>query len=221
MCYQLAKAGHSVAVHYRNSLADAEKVAAKCRSLGVEAEIIQGDFSSIDHLKAFTRQYLDRFHETKAVIHNVGAYLITPLLKTDLEAFESLFQTNFFTPFYLTKSLLPSLIRAKGCVIHIGQSGVGKGGPKRKAPAYFISKEALFQLTRSLALELAPEGVRVNMVSPGVMENSVDLEDNRKLLPMGRPGSLEEIASFAVFLLDEKNSYITGQNIEVAGGFGL
>jgi NAD(P)-dependent dehydrogenase (short-subunit alcohol dehydrogenase family) len=77
-----------------------------------------------------------------------------------------------------------------------------------------------------LAKELAPVGVRVNMISPGKMENSVDLIDNRLAdngfgLPMRRPASLEEIAALFRFLLSEEAGYITGQNIEIAGGFRL
>ncbi len=217
--YALASEGHSIAVHYRNSKLDAQRVAEKCRQIGVQSEIIQGDFSTIPDLKTFVENYKNRFNDTKAIIHNVGKYLILPLLETSLEGLSDLFQENFLSPFYITKSLLSSLIASRGSIIHIGETGVAKGGPKREAPAYFMSKEALWQLTRSYALELAPYGVRVNMVSPGILENTIDSET--KNLPMKRAGKLEEIASLVAFLLREENHYITGQNIEVAGGFGL
>ena len=86
-------------------------------------------------------------------------------------------------------------------------------------PAYTMTKAALYSYTRSLAKELAPSKVKVNMISPGVMENSIDLENHT--LPMGRPAYLAEVARVACWLLREENSYITGQNIEIAGGFGL
>ena len=75
-------------------------------------------------------------------------------------------------------------------------------------------------LTKSLARELAESNVRVNMISPGFIENAVDIQSVSRL-PMGRPASFDEVTRVATFLIDPKNSYITGQNIEVGGGIGL
>ena len=76
-------------------------------------------------------------------------------------------------------------------------------------------------LTKTLAKELAPYKVRVNMVSPGLLENAVDLAENLPKMPMKRAGKLDEVAKAVAFLLDPSNEYITGQNLEVAGAARL
>lgn len=219
ICLELAKAGYAIAIHYRSSKKAAEELASQCVKAGVEAEIIEGDLSNFATLKKFMEEYKERFFQTKAIIHNVGAYFVQPFLETSLEDLDYLFKANFFAPFYITREMQKSLIDSQGSVIHIGQTGVGKGRVKKGAPAYFLSKQALYHLTQSFAFELAPYNVRVNMVSPGILENSKDGDEY--FIPMHRRGLLQEVASFVVFLLDEKNNYITGQNIEIAGGFGL
>ena len=85
-----------------------------------------------------------------------------------------------------------------------------------RSTAYHIAKGGLLSLSRALAEELARFSVRVNMVSPGKMENSVDLEGTS--FPMGRPATFAEVARVVLFFLEGKNDYLTGQNVEVAGG---
>jgi NAD(P)-dependent dehydrogenase (short-subunit alcohol dehydrogenase family) len=84
-----------------------------------------------------------------------------------------------------------------------------------------MTKSNLWMFTRSLAKELAKDFVRVNMVSPGLLDISIDLKEYAATLPMKRPGSCKEVARVIAFLLEEESRYITGQNIEVSGGFGL
>ena len=79
----------------------------------------------------------------------------------------------------------------------------------------------MWLLTKSLAAELAKSSVRVNMVSPGYIENAVDLPENTDKLPMKRPATLDELTRVIAFLLDDQSNYITGQNIDVAGGLLL
>ena len=87
--------------------------------------------------------------------------------------------------------------------------------------AYTMTKASLLLLTKSLALELAPDQVRVNMISPGYLEDSVDLPMDLSKIPMQRPAKSEEVADVIAFLLSDKAYYLTGQNIEVAGGTRL
>lgn len=221
ICLALADRGHSLVIHYRNSLELAKKVVSDCKERGGQAEIIYGDFSTHQATNDFIEEYHSRFSDTQGIVHNVGNYWIGPLLQTSFAKWESLFQVNCFAPFLISQSLISSLVKYQGSIIHIGNVGVVKGGPKKNAPAYFMTKESLWQLTQSLALELAPYHVNVNMVSPGMLENSVDLSQYIDKLPMKRAGKLSEVASLVVFLMEEKNRYITGQNIDVAGAFEL
>jgi len=119
----------------------------------------------------------------------------------------------------LIQELAPMICLWQGVVINIGTTGLARNHADVHAPFYNASKQALLYMTRSLAKELAPYKVRVNMVSPGAMSHSVDLAEYADRLPFRRPASPEEVAEAVAFLVKEE--YVTGQNLEVAGGFGL
>lgn len=217
LCLALAEQGHSVVVHYNQSRDEALEVVSSCQKLGVQADVIQGDFSSVESVKRFAADYLDHFPETDVLINNVGNYLIASALETPIEDWIQLFQINLHAPFILAQALAATLIRNKGQIINIGTSGLKRQAAHRYSAAYSLAKEGLWGLTLSLARELAPKEVRVNMVSPGQLENSVDSHR----IPMDRPAHCWEVCRMVNFLLDPSSAYITGQNIEVAGGLGL
>lgn len=217
LCLSLAEKGRSVVVHYNHSRDEALEVASQCRAKGVQAEVIQGDFSSTERSEDFIDRYLQQFSETEVLINNVGEYFIGSGLNTSIEAWTYLFQVNLHTPFMLAKSLTPALLRSKGQIINIGVSGLHRHIGSVYATAYMLSKQGLWGFTQSLARELASQGVRVNMVSPGELDNSVD----HHRIPMQRPAACWEVCRVVNFLLDPQSSYMTGQNIEVAGGLGL
>lgn len=219
ICQQLASRGHDILIHYRSSMKEAEKIAANCRTYGVMAEVLQGDFANEVSLREFITKLL-HFQDVKGLVNNVGNYLISSLSKTEESAWQSLFQTNFFAPVFLTKALLPSLCKQQGVVVNIGVSGLHPVKALMNAAAYSATKSALWFYTRTLAKEMAPHFVSVNMVSPGYMENAVDLP-SLQALPMKRPLMLQEVAQMVVYLFEEGSHVITGQNIEVAGGVGL
>lgn len=213
----LAEKGRAVVIHYNHSREEAFDLVDQCRAKGVPAEAIQGDFSSPELVQEFAKRYLHQFPDTSVLINNVGDYLIGSALGTSIEDWMHLFQVNLHTPFILTQSLAHSLFRNKGQIINIGVSGLHRFSANTYSTAYTLSKQTLWGLTLSLAREWAPQGVRVNMVSPGELDISVD----HRSLPMRRPATCSEVSRVVNFLLDPESGYITGQNIEVAGGLGL
>jgi NAD(P)-dependent dehydrogenase (short-subunit alcohol dehydrogenase family) len=217
----LAQSGYGVCVHFRQSQKEAEEVVKECQSYGVFATSIQGDFSTKEGIFDCIERYQKLNLKTRALVNNVGAYFIKSALSTTKDEAEELFQTNLFAPFFLSQALSASLQKEQGSIIMIGTSGLFTARADSKSALYTASKHALYSLTKSLAKELAPSGVRVNMVSPGQLEVSIGLPPDMSFYPMKRPGKAEEVARVVAFLLDEKNRYITGQNIEVAGGLGL
>lgn len=199
----LAKKGFDIVIHYNTSETEAKKIATACTKEGVHAEIIQGDLSDPE---TFSRTY--PFTNTIGLVNNVGTYLTKPLTQTTPAEWHTLLHTNLLTPLTLTHTLLPTL----QTIVNIGTSGA-----HTNAPAYALTKSALLTYTQSLARELAPQNITVNMVSPGYLENSIDTGE----LPMGRPATLQETAHIVSLFFDESHRYITGQNLEVAGGVGL
>lgn len=218
ICLELAQKGHSLVIHYRESRKAAEDLQVQCQKFGVKAELIQGDLSNPD---PFLEEYKTRFPDTKNLIHNVGNYHIGTLLDTPIDIWKELYQINFFSAVQMMQALAPSIIAQKGSIINIGVTGMQSVPADIYATAYTSTKLALWMATKSLAKELAGKGVRVNMISPGYLENAVDLPTNLSILPQGKPVTLEETARLVAFLLDEANASITGQNIEIAGAVRL
>lgn len=217
LCLSLAEKGRNVVVHYNHSQKEALEISEKCRKFGVCSKVIQGDFSTTENCMDFIDRYLQQFAETDVLINNVGEYVIGSTLQTSLENWMLLFQVNVHTPFMLTRALAPSLLRHQGQIINIGTCGLHKHAANTYATAYALTKQNLWGMTLALAREWAPHGVRVNMISPGELEVSID----HHRLPMQRAATCLEVCRVVNFLLDPESEYITGQNIEVAGGLGL
>jgi NAD(P)-dependent dehydrogenase (short-subunit alcohol dehydrogenase family) len=213
----LAKKGHNLLIHYRQSRMEAEALVEQCRQLGATAKTVQGDFSS----SASVQEFLSRVQDVRHLVNNVGNFAVGSGMDTSASVWSQLYQVNMFAPLEIIQGCLESIAHYKGSIVNIGSVGVGIDRADVKFTAYTASKMSLYFLTKSLARELAGKGVRVNMVSPGELENSVTLPENTSCLPMGRAGTLNEVASVVSFFLDPENGYITGQNLEVGGALAL
>ena len=220
ICRTLAADGYSIVVHYRQSEHEALQVVEECQAYGVKAQVIQGDFSTQENTIDFIQRYVQEFPNTQNLVNNVGNYLVKSAFNTSVEEYQQLFQTNLFAPIALTNALIPALRHRQGCVINIGIAGLLTDRADIYSTAYTMTKKCLWGWTKSLALELASEEIKVNMVSPGYIDNAVDLPDPKKL-PMRRPATEHEIARTIAFLMQKESGYITGQNIEIAGGVRL
>ncbi|MFN0065625.1 MAG: SDR family NAD(P)-dependent oxidoreductase [Chlamydiales bacterium] len=212
----LARRGYNIVIHSRKS--DPQKVVQDCQKEGIEVGELLGDFSTPKGVEEFLKNYQKKFPSTKGIVNNVGNFQeVSPKEMTD-ELSRMLMQTNLHAPEALIRSLLPSLIENRGRVVNIGTTGIGQSRPNLSATAYAMTKEALWKYTLSLAKELVPYHVMVNMVSPGVLENSIDVAKHKEL-PMREPTPLTCVADAVAFLFG--SSHITGQNLTVSGGFGL
>ncbi|HRD55264.1 MAG TPA: SDR family oxidoreductase [Parachlamydiaceae bacterium] len=219
ICLHLARSGENVVVHYKNSKEDALSLVSLCKSFGVLAESVYGDFSTISGVQAFVDAYQSRVPSTKGLVNNVGNYLIKKPQETSVEEMKHLFETNLYAPFLLMQALLPTISKEKGSIVNIGTVGIDGKRAESYSTAYSLTKSSLLMLTRSFAKEYASSQVSINMVSPGILENSIDGANRPEILPMQRTATFEEVAETVFFLL--KSPYITGQNLEVAGGIRL
>lgn len=167
------------------------------------------------------------------LVNCAGIYPVTPVLDLDLEEWDRVFALNLRVPFVLSRGIARRLIAAgrSGVIVNISSTASVLARPG--IAHYGASKAALNQLTRVLAVELAPHGIRVNALLPGVIETETvtaalsspeaQSEMNTKLarIPMGRLGTPEEIAELATFLLSGEASYSTGGLFMADGGFSL
>jgi len=216
--------GYAIALHYRDSAADAAALAAE---LNGEREgsvlLLQADLAEFDRLPELVANTIDRFDRLDALVNNASAFFPTPFGATTPTQWDTLFATNMRAPFFLAQAAAPHLKAARGAIVNLAD--IHGERPLRHHAVYGMSKAALIQLTR--ALELAPE-VRVNAVAPGAIlwpepdRNGDGITETAQAAllartPLGRIGTPEEIAGTVYWLLRDA-TYTTGQVLRVDGG---
>jgi 3-oxoacyl-[acyl-carrier protein] reductase len=219
----LAQEHYAIAIHYFTDEEGARRTAEECLVAGAPKAVpIYGNFSTEASLELFVQEVTSQKMTFSSLVNNVGGYLIKNNSELGFAEWSGLLQSNFLTPIRLIEAFLPAMKQAKGgSIVNMGVAGLEydnilHGSIERGG--YRASKAALLSATRSLAKELAPFHISLNMVSPGYLEESQDFPAS---FPMGRAASYAEVARLIAFLLAEENCYITGQNIEIAGGLFL
>ena len=155
------------------------------------------------------------------LVNNVGNYNPQDVTRLDPDVWDATLASNLSGAYYCCYHALARMPDG-GNIINIGMAGLEGIRANTRGADYYVSKTGLLVLTRALAAGYAARQIRVNMVSPGQLENSVDLpppEEMTRWVPLGRSGTLEDIAQAVEYLLDA--AYVTGQNIDVAGGYRL
>jgi 3-oxoacyl-[acyl-carrier protein] reductase len=222
LALHLAEEGYGVWIHYLSSLVDAETTAKEIQDRGGQARAIKADMAQRVEVEEMFRRVRESSGHLDLLVNNVGEYRCGPLLDYPVEDFQSAIQTNLMGTYYAIRAAIPIFPETGGSILNIGYSGLQAMAAHPNNTAYTISKLGILSLTRAYAHELGSRGIRVNMISPGQLENSVDLPESfEDRVPLGRPGSLEDVSNLALFLASDKASYITGQNIDVAGGYML
>lgn len=216
----LAEKGYNIVIHYRESEVSAislkEEIERKYR---VKSVLAYGDFSSKKGIDTFISSVRQKVERLKGIVNSASIYKKGSLIDTSYVEFEEMTQVNLTAPFYLVNSFLKDLLVEDSVIINLGICGLLSKMADTYAPAYQMTKLSFLMLTKSYALSLAKNKIRVNMVSPGYSETSVDLPVSLDVIPLKRLCLNKEIAETVLFLIEHK--YITGQNIEVAGGMRL
>ncbi len=222
-----AAEGARVAVHYHRSPDGAERTVALARELGAEAEAFPADVRDGSEVEALVAGVIERFGRVDGLVNNAGRTLVGPFLETTVEDWEDVLRTDLSAAFHTCRAVLPSMLeRGDGSIVNIA-SRLGQMGIAETA-AYSTAKAGLIGLTRSLAREFGPRGVRVNAVAPGptVTDMTTDLLDSdegrRRLrdMPLGRFGRADEVADAVIFLLSDRASLFLGQTLNPnAGGY--
>ena len=220
MALGLAKVGADVIIHYQNSGEDAERLMGEIQQLGRQAWCFKADLTDRDAIAAMTEEIVAKVGRLNILINNVGNYPQQSLSNTDIGDIQLLFNSNFFAAIELVQKLTSLLaVNTESHIINIGTAGVEHHLVNKNAPVYQITKNALFDATRIFAAELGSLGVRVNMLSPGQLFNSVDLPANvDKVIALQRTAEEDDIMAALMYLLRE-NSYSTGINVDVSGGY--
>jgi 3-oxoacyl-[acyl-carrier protein] reductase len=218
----LARAGYFTWVHYLSSRKEAEAVLAEIKASGGSGALLKGDVASKADIRAMAAKVGSVSGRLDILVNNVGIYRTGNLTDYPVEDFEATLQTNLVGAFYLTQRCLPLFPAEGGSIVNIGYAGIENLTASLHNTAYLISKSGLFVLTKSLAQALGPRGIRVNMVSPGILANSVELPRRPKdQVPLERLGTCGDVCDAVAFLVGKHASYLTGVNLDVAGGYML
>ena len=213
--------GYNVVLHYFRT--SAEPLANKLNAIRAGSAVtVQADLNDAAAANTITQSALQHFSRLDILVNNASSFYPTPIGSATVEQSQDLFNTNALAPFFLSQSCAAPLKEQGGCILNIAD--IYAETPKRQHTLYCMAKAANAMLTKSLAIELAPD-VRVNGIAPGAAlwpsETPPSNErDALQKIPLGRIGGTQAIVETALFLL-QKGHYITGQIIAVDGGKAL
>lgn len=219
---RLAAQGYFTFVHFRSSPREAKVVLQTLKKRGGQGALIQGEMGKPEDIRRMVAEVKREAGRLDILVNNVGVYKPGSLLRYAPDDFEQTLQVNLSACFRLIQAALPLFPKSGGSVVNIGYAGIESLSATTHNTAYLISKTGLFLLTKSFAQALGPRNIRVNMVSPGILSNSVELPRKpADWVPLGRLGTVGDVADAVEFLLGAKASYITGVNLDVSGGYHL
>lgn len=221
--YKLASLGANIAVIYAGNATAAENVCEKCKKeYGVDAKAYQCNVADFSAAKETVAKIRSDFGTAQILINNAGITRDALLAMMKEDDFDAVLATNLKGAFNMIRHMTGLFIRAhEGCVINIASVAgmIGNAGQCN----YSASKAGLIGLTKSVAKELAPKGIRCNAVAPGFI--STDMTGNQtdnpllNMIPLGRMGETEDVADAVAYLVTAK--YVTGEVLRVDGGIAM
>lgn len=224
----LARHGVSrVVLHYGGYREGAEQTLALVEGAGAQADLLTGDLATPAGIHAFMGDLAKAAPEIDILINNAGSLVQRAKLdEMSEDLFDQIMNLNVKSVYFLAQAVAPAMIRKGGGVIVNLSSIAARTGGGPGATIYSAAKAAVSAITKGLAKELAPKGIRVNAVSPGTVDNHFHevfstkpmLESMRASAPAGTLGTNEEVADTILFLCTEPSRYIHGQTIEINGG---
>jgi 3-oxoacyl-[acyl-carrier protein] reductase len=222
----LAAAGAAVVVNYASSKAGAEAVVGRIRKTDGKAVAVQADVSRLDDIRRLFAETKKAFGKLDIVVNNAGVYEFAPLEAISAEHFHKHFNLNVLGLLLTTQEAVKHFGPAGGSIINLSSFAATSAPPSTSV--YSGTKAAVNAITRSLAQELGPRKIRVNAISPGVVETEglhaagISGSDFQRQIerqtPLGRISQPQDVAPAVVFLASSESDWITGENLYVSGG---
>jgi NAD(P)-dependent dehydrogenase (short-subunit alcohol dehydrogenase family) len=223
-----AREGADVAINWLDDLAAAEAVANQVRALGRTAVLVHGDVSTVAGAQGIVAAALVGLGRLDILVNNAGIYPRAMFLDLTEATWDATHDVNLKGTAFCGQAAARAMIAAKtaGCIVNI--SSLSASGSVNGVH-YAASKGGVISLTRGMALELTPHGIRVNAIAPGIVDTAQprygmteqEIAEFGASSPVGRVGEPGEIASVAVFLASDMSSYMTGEVMQVNGGIYL
>ena len=224
---RLAQEGARIAVAYRANKAAAQMALRQMQEAGADFVAVETDVSQPGRAEQLIKTVADRYGRIDVLVNNVGDFRWGTLVESSPEEWKSIFDSNVTTVFYMCRAALPVMRKGRwGRIINLGAVGAERAFGQAKISAYAAAKAAVVAMSRSLALEEAKNGITVNVVNPSsIDEKDLTLEEARKLkdarYPIGRPPTVDDVAAAVAFFASEEAEYVTGQVVNVSGGWML
>lgn len=227
ICRSLAAAGARVIINFNNSTEKAEKLRDEIISEGLTAEIFQADISDPAQVDRLARNIKKGAGRLDILVNNAGVIRDTLLLTMDVSDWEKVHDINLRGAFLTTRMAAELMVRGhRGKIVNIASVSGIRGG--RGQTNYASAKGGLISFTRACAVELAPKGIQVNAVLPGMIETEMSSRARKRAgeillerIPAQRYGTPREVADLVLFLASGMSDYITGQAIPVDGGLSV
>lgn len=224
---RLARDGFGIVAHYNSDEAGAKATLARCAEVSaIPHHLVQADLSSAAGVAGFAETVAAKAGDIGVLVNNAGSLIgRSPFEELSDDHVQRVVDLNFTTAILVSRDFLPALKRRRGAVVNLSSIAAYSGGGGGSA-IYAAAKGAIVSLTRALAKEVAPAGVRVNAIAPGVIETPFHDRFTKPemmkvmlgTIPMGRFGTSEECADLISFLVGPQSAYITGQTIHINGG---
>jgi 3-oxoacyl-[acyl-carrier protein] reductase len=224
---RLAKDGVRIAIAYRSNKAAAQQALRELQALGVDCVAVETDITDAARAEQLLQTVVDRFGRLDILVNNVGDFRWGTLAESSIEDWQAIFNSNLSSVVYVSRAALPHMRKGRwGRIINLGAVGAERAFGQAKISAYAAAKAAVVALSRSLALEEAKNGITVNIVNPSsIDEKELSLEEARRIrdarFPIGRPPTVEDVAASVAFFASEEAEYVTGQVVNVSGGWML
>lgn len=227
---ELARNGADVAVHALDQKAAAEEVADQIRAMGRNAAVLLGDLSLPSAGRRLVADTIEAFGRIDILVNNASTIVRRPFLESTDDEFDTLLAVNLKAYFACAQAAAKAMLgnETGGRIVMV--SSVNQMLAAHEQSLYCASKGGVMQLARTIALELAPLGITVNLVAPGTIETDINrhllanpafLKRRLDPIPMGRIGTPEDVAGAVSFLASDAARYITGSTIVVDGGLSL
>lgn len=223
--HMLVKEGYNVVINYNKSEQEAKKIKEEFTSKGYYVETFKADVSKRKEVKKLVEFTIQKFKNIDVLINNAG--ISQTKLFTDIteEDWQKMIDTNLNSYFYMCQEIVPNMIHnKKGCIVNIS-SIWGITGASCEVH-YSVAKAGVDALSKALAKELGPSGIRVNSIAPGIIDtdmnkhlNEKEIEQIEDEIPLCRIGKAKDIAKCVKWLVEDE--YTTGQVISVNGGWNI